>query len=78
MRGGSGVKRYSQRAPSETIVQGTRCSAIAASTPSTKRSRSAIMRSNAESVSTSPSVARVAASERALPASVPPTPPVSS
>ena len=23
MRGGSGVKRYSQRAPSETIVQGT-------------------------------------------------------
>ena len=35
------------------------------------------MRSNASSVSTSPSVARTAASESALPASVPPTPPTS-
>ena len=35
------------------------------------------MRSNASSVSTSASVARTAASESALPASVPPTPPTS-
>ncbi len=35
------------------------------------------MRSNASSVMTLPSVARIAASDRALPASVPPTPPTS-
>ena len=35
------------------------------------------MRSNASSVSTSASVARAAASESALPASVPPMPPTS-
>ena len=42
------------------------------------RVASAIMRSKASSVRTCSSVARVAASESALPASVPPTPPVSS
>ena len=72
------MKRYSARAPSATIAQGSPWRSIVASTPATKRSRSAIMRSNAASVSTSPSVARAAASESALPASVPPTPPVSS
>ena len=76
-RGGE-VKRYSARAPRAAIDQGSSCSAIAVSTPATKRSHSAVMRPNASSVRTSPSVARAAASPSALPARVPPTPPVSS
>ncbi len=47
-------------------------------TPAVYRDATSIMPANASSVSTSPSVARMAAIDRALPASVPPTPPVSS
>ncbi len=68
---------YSARQPSRVIDHGSPRSAIVAATPDSKRSPSAIMRSNASSVSTSESVARTAASESALPASVPPTPPTS-
>ena len=46
-------------------------------TSSAQRSASVIICSNASSVSTSASVARIAASDSALPASVPPTPPTS-
>ena len=41
------------------------------------RSAIAVMCANASGVSTDDSVARIAATESALPASVPPTPPVS-
>ena len=51
--------------------------AITSLTPASKRSATPIMWSNAASVSTSSSVARVAASESAFPASVPPMPPTS-
>ena len=68
---------YSARQPSRVTDQGRPCSAIVSATADSKRSPSAIMRSNASSVSTSPSVARTAARDSALPASVPPTPPTS-
>ena len=48
-----------------------------ASTPSAQRSPSGSIRANASSVSTSVSVARIAASDSALPARVPPMPPTS-
>jgi hypothetical protein len=60
------------------MLQGTEWRSSVASTPATKRSRSCDISAKAESVSTPPSVAQVAASDSALPASVPPTPPVSS
>ena len=50
---------------------------MASSTPSVKRSASGIMREYASSVRTCASVARIARSESALPASVPPMPPTS-
>jgi hypothetical protein len=52
--------------------------AIVSRTPAVNRSWSAVMRVNASSVSTDASVARAAARDSALPASVPPTPPTSS
>ena len=58
MRGGSGVKRYSARAPSSTTHHGRPRPAIVARTPAVKRSCSAVMRSNASAVSTASSVAR--------------------
>ena len=75
VRGGSGAKRSSARAPSWTIDHGTPRAAITSRTPATKRSQSAIIRSKASSVRTCSSVARAAASDSALPARVPPTPP---
>ena len=72
-----GVKGYSARQPSRVTCQGRPCAAIAARTPASKRSPSAIIRSKASSVRTSSRVARIAASESALPASVPPMPPTS-
>jgi len=77
VRGGCGANESSARAPSETIDHGTPRSARTDCTPSTKRSRSPNISSNASAVSTSNSVARAAASDSALPASVPPTPPTS-
>ena len=50
---------------------------ITSLTPVSKRLPSLIMRSKASSVRTRSSVARAAASERALPESVPPIPPTS-
>ena len=50
---------------------------MAASTPSVNRSASGIMRSNASAVRTCSSVARMARSESAFPARVPPMPPTS-
>ena len=72
------MKRYSARAPSSTTHHGSSWRSIVARTPALKRSCSAVMRANAGAVSTSASVARAAASDSALPASVPPTPPTSS
>ncbi len=46
-------------------------------TPASNRVASAFIRSNASAVSTCSSVARIAATDRALPARVPPIPPTS-
>ena len=68
---------YSPRAPKRLQCQSKSNSAIAASTPSLQRSPSAIIDSNASAVNTSLKVARIAASDIALPANVLPIPPVS-
>ena len=66
------TNRYSARAPSWVIDHGTRCSSMTFRTPSVNRVARSIMCSKAASVSTSPRVARIAARDSALPASVPP------
>ena len=69
-----GQGQYSVRQPRRLTTQGSSNSSITACTPSQKRSPRGIMCANAASVSTSPSVASMAASDSALPASVPPMP----
>ena len=75
--GGVGVNQYSARQPIRWTSQGSPWRSIASLTPSAQRAPSAIIRSNASSVSTCSSVERIAASESALPDSVPPMPPTS-
>ena len=75
--GGEGRKWYSARAPSRVTCQGTSFAESTPFTPSSNRSASAIIRANASSVRTEVNVAQIAASESALPASVPPIPPTS-
>ena len=65
VRGGSGMKWYSARAPSLVTCHGTPDSARTSLTPVSQRSARGIIRANASSVRTSPSVARVAASDTA-------------
>ncbi len=77
LRGGVGMKWYSARAPRRATCHGTPCSRMTSRAPSDQRSPSGSIRANASSVRTSVSVARMAAIERAFPASVPPTPPTS-
>ena len=77
LRGGVGVNQYSARHPILCTSHGSACRSIEAFTPSAHRSPSAIIRSNASSVRTWSRVARIAASESALPESVPPMPPTS-
>ena len=77
MRGAGRAKRYSARAPSWLIDHGTSSSSSIACTPSVNAVASSVMCANASAVSTSPRVARIAAVDSALPASVPPTPPTS-
>ena len=62
VRARSGRKRYSTRQPRRTTCQGSSRDVI--SPPSSKRSPSATISSNASSVITSPSVVRIAASRR--------------
>ena len=68
---------YSPRAPNRLQLHGKSNSAIAASTPSDHRVPKSIMRSKFSCVKTCVNVARIAASDKALPAKVPPIPPVS-
>ena len=68
---------YSARAPSWLIDHGSPYRSMTPWTPAVKRVASSIIPTKASSVRTCSSVARVAATDRALPASVPPTPPVS-
>src|SRR5260370_1026696 len=71
------AKVYSARAPSCGTFQGRLAVRTCSATPSVKRLASGIIFSNAAGVRTCSSVARIAASESALPASVPPMPPTS-
>ena len=75
--GALGANRYSARQPRRVTCQGISKSLIPFSTPAVQRSAMGIMRSKASLVRTFVSVARMAARESALPASVPPIPPVS-
>ena len=68
---------YSPRAPNRLHVHGKSNSSIAASTPSDQRVPKSIMRSKFSWVRTCVNVARIDASDSALPANVPPMPPVS-
>ncbi len=77
MRGGSGRKWYSARAPRRVTCHGTSEPRRTPLTPASNRSASGIIRAKASSVRTSVSVARMAASDSALPARVPPMPPTS-
>ena len=69
--------KYSPRAPSLEQCHGRSNSLIAASTPSHQEFPSLTIRSKASSVNTFDKVARIAASDSALPANVEPIPPVS-
>src|SRR5204863_368883 len=69
--GGSGVIEVD-------VGEQQRAGSLVPRTPCVKRPASSIIRSKAVAVSTSSSVARIAAAERAFPARVPPTPPTSS
>ena len=71
------MKWYSARAPEAGHVPRHVGAASTSLTPASNRSASGIIRANASSVRTSVSVARMAASESALPARVPPIPPTS-
>ncbi len=75
--GAGEAKRYSARAPSWLTDQGTPVRSRVAATPAVNASHKETMRANAEGVSTDERVARIAATDRALPARVPPTPPTS-
>ena len=71
------AKMYSPRAPRRFTVHGRSNSLIDASTPSDQRVPKSIIRSKFSWVNTCVNVARIDASDKALPANVPPIPPVS-
>ena len=75
--GAVGENVYSARQPSRVTCHGSPAASMPACTPSVQRTACAVIVSNAAGVSTSVRVARTAAMDRALPASVPPTPPTS-